>query len=344
MSRTRQNINLENATLEEVLSCQKCTPNRKSYWRLKIVEKFYRGYGTKELATIEGCSLRTMQRLVNLWNQKGIDGILDKGSAGRPRKIDRERFKDQLIPLFLHPDQCQESHWTAIKFHGYVQRENLGELHYTTLLRYLWEHNFTLLRPRPVAHKQDQEAREIFITRIKELIKDDACELWFADESGIDGDPRPRQMWAKVGSHPTVKYSGTHLRANVIAAVQPKIGEIFSLTIPYADTEVFQCFLDQFAKEKPVDPLKKIYLILDNASWHKSKALNWHHILPLYLPAYSPDLNPIEILWLAIKNTFFHNWYTKSADELNQRLCDALNHFISNPAKVASNANLSKFN
>ncbi|MCC6881209.1 MAG: transposase, partial [Verrucomicrobiales bacterium] len=40
-----------------------------------------------------------------------------------------------------------------------------------------------------------------------------------------------------------------------------------------------------------------IWLVVDNASWHHSKALDWHHIKPLHLPPYSPDFNPIERLW-----------------------------------------------
>jgi len=37
-------------------------------------------------------------------------------------------------------------------------------------------------------------------------------------------------------------------------------------------------------------------LILGNATWHKAGKLNWHHLQVKYLPPYSPDFNPIEIL------------------------------------------------
>jgi transposase len=49
---------------------------------------------------------------------------------------------------------------------------------------------------------------------------------------------------------------------------------------------------------------KTIYLVLDNASWHKTKKLNWYHIEPLYLPPYSPDFNPIERLWQHLKSNY----------------------------------------
>jgi transposase len=51
------------------------------------------------------------------------------------------------------------------------------------------------------------------------------------------------------------------------------------------------------ASEVPKKRNKKVILVLDNASWHKAKSLNWHHIEPVYLPPYSPDFNPIERFW-----------------------------------------------
>ncbi|MFO1511689.1 MAG: transposase [Verrucomicrobiota bacterium] len=42
-------------------------------------------------------------------------------------------------------------------------------------------------------------------------------------------------------------------------------------------------------------------VIVDNASWHKSSRLNWHHFEPKFLPGYSPDFNPIERLRLRLK-------------------------------------------
>ncbi|WP_408004365.1 transposase [Prosthecobacter dejongeii] len=46
-------------------------------------------------------------------------------------------------------------------------------------------------------------------------------------------------------------------------------------------------------------------LVLDNATWHKVKSLRWHHFEVLFLPPYSPDLNPIKRLWLRLKADFF---------------------------------------
>jgi transposase len=47
-------------------------------------------------------------------------------------------------------------------------------------------------------------------------------------------------------------------------------------------------------------------LIVDNATWHRRKSTNWHRWQPKYLPPYSPDLNPIERIWLTMKARWFN--------------------------------------
>jgi transposase len=44
-------------------------------------------------------------------------------------------------------------------------------------------------------------------------------------------------------------------------------------------------------------------LIMDNASWRKRKATNWHNWQPKYLPPYSPDFNPITKVTIAAFKT-----------------------------------------
>lgn len=130
-------------------------------------------------------------------------------------------------------------------------------------------------------------------------------------------------------------YDGCHLRQSVIGAVQPQTGVLEALAVPYTDTGVFQIFLDQLAKRTELTD-KRIVLVLDNASWHHAVSLHWHHIEPLYLPAYSPDLNPIERLWLVLKNRFFTNWFTRDPNKLLDRVCEALKSFIESPAQISS--------
>ena len=66
-----------------------------------------------------------------------------------------------------------------------------------------------------------------------------------------------------------------------------------------------QIFLDKFAKEVGGE---EVVIIMDGARWHKSKALIMpQNIEVIYLPPYSPELNPVERLWLYIKKAVLYN-------------------------------------
>lgn len=65
-------------------------------------------------------------------------------------------------------------------------------------------------------------------------------------------------------------------------------------------------------------------MVLDNATWHKVKSLEWGRFEPMYLPPYSPDLNPIERLWQVIKGEWFTDFIAKSEKQLIDRLDNAL--------------------
>jgi hypothetical protein len=48
------------------------------------------------------------------------------------------------------------------------------------------------------------------------LLENPTCEVFFGDEAGFEGDPRPRHKWVKRGSRPTQSYHGSHIRKNII--------------------------------------------------------------------------------------------------------------------------------
>ncbi|MGC8908706.1 MAG: transposase, partial [Desulfomonilaceae bacterium] len=104
-------------------------------------------------------------------------------------------------------------------------------------------------------------------------------------------------------------------------------GEFYALEVSHCDTEVFQIFLDHANQDIELKRPRNI-LIMDNASWHKSKSLNWGRFEPIFLPPYSPDLNPIERLWLILKAQWFSGFYAKTFDELIDRLTLGLRWLI----------------
>ena len=144
------------------------------------------------------------------------------------------------------------------------------------------------------------------------------------DTSGIEGDPRPKRRWALKGEKIRQPYMGSHIRKSAHGTACPRTGEFYGLIFSHSDTQVFQTFLDHTNSDICFERPKNI-LILDNASWHRCDKINWGRFEPVFLPAYSPDLNPMERLWLVMRSEWFSDFYAETEDQLMDRICLTLN-------------------
>jgi transposase len=312
----------ENCTLQELDVASACAPSLAGHERLLAIRMLGLGIEREKVALVFNIAPRTLTRWIEAFNDRGIDGLLDKPKSGRPRKIGLEKtalYRD----LLEHPAKADTVHWTARKFHGHL-RENLREqAGYSTVVRWLHEQDFRLKVPRPWPDRQDEALRAAFVEKVKAWLADAEVDLWYADETGVEGDPRPRRRWAPKGSHPTVTKNGDHLRMNVCGMVCPRTGNFYALEFSHSDTDSFQAFLDEASRDLAFERSRNL-LICDNASWHKHASLRWGRFEPVYLPPYSPDLNPIERLWLLIKAEWFADFVAKGMDDLLARLDSAL--------------------
>jgi transposase len=108
--------------------------------------------------------------------------------------------------------------------------------------------------------------------------------------------------------------------------------------MPTADTFCMNLYLSQLSRYIGTDV--QVILVLDQAGWHKSKALNIpSNITIVTLPAYSPELNPIELLWLYLKSHYLSNRVYPDIDALYQAATDAWNETTSKPELIRSLCN-----
>ena len=334
--------NWENATPEELRVAMEAAPNKRSYIRLAAIRALLLGHERTVVCKLYDRTDRMVRLWIELFNRGGIDALITRPKPGRPRKVKLERLRDLLLPVLADPAQAGQVHWTGVKVHGFLREQLATEFAYRTTIRWLHDLDFHLRVPRPWPERQNQEQRAQFKRQLETLAADPNVELWFGDECGVEGDPRPRRRWVQPGRPRTVPYLGDHIRQNVVGAVSPQQGSLFSLVVDGVDTDVFQFFLNEMAKAVPKKEGKRQLLIVDNASWHKSARLNWHHFEPVYLPAYSPDFNPIERLWLRLKADWFWDFIARTPRELTDRLCQALKSFIDDHPKTASICSIRK--
>jgi putative transposase len=126
-----------------------------------------------------------------------------------------------------------------------------------------------------------------------------------------------RVLTAK-GVKPVCSYQHKFENTYLYGAFSPINGESLLLELPYCNTECFQLFLNELSNQKPTE-LKVV--VLDNGAFHKSKKLIIpENILLIFLPPYSPELNPAEKIWWYIKQEFVCKSF-KDIDCLSKYLC-----------------------
>ena len=126
--------------------------------------------------------------------------------------------------------------------------------------------------------------------------------------------------------------SRTHV--TVGAAASPQDGCFDSLVLPHVNSDCMQIFMNEIACRHPDD---NIVMVLDGAGWHNSKEFQLpDNLRLLFLPPYSPELNPQEHLWDEIREKHFHNRVFDSIDTLEDHLVIALRQLEHAPDRVKS--------
>ena len=108
----------------------------------------------------------------------------------------------------------------------------------------------------------------------------------------------------------------------VYGAVEPLIGESCFVVMPYCNTESMNMFLEELSNTFPRD---KIILVCDGAAWHKSGSLRIPENIELvFIPPYTPEMNPIEQIWKEIRKRGFKNEVFQTLQKVVDRLCDTI--------------------
>jgi transposase len=105
--------------------------------------------------------------------------------------------------------------------------------------------------------------------------------------------------------------------------------------MPYANTEAMQEFLDRFAATIGED--EHVVMVLDQAGWHGSGALVVPGNITLVpLPPYSPELNPVERVWLYLKQRFLSHRLHPDYDAIVEAACTAWNRLAAQAGRIKS--------
>ena len=159
------------------------------------------------------------------------------------------------------------------------------------------------------------------IKKLRRLAQRRDVDLWFEDECHFQQHGSRCAMWIPPENvDPVVFHAPTRRQMAVFGAVCPADGRLPTMPADTFNARSFQSFGVRLLRRRRRGRLRVV--IVDNARWHHARALRpWlaahRDVLRLvFLPPYSPDLNPVERVWKLTRQLCTHNVYFEALDSL----------------------------
>ncbi|WP_201842851.1 IS630 family transposase [Microvirga zambiensis] len=129
---------------------------------------------------------------------------------------------------------------------------------------------------------------------------DARLHLWCQDEARLGQKGRTTRVWDERGVRPPGVVDRRFERLYLLAACRPGTDEAFALALPRVHADAMTVLLEHFSRQ--LAPGVHAVLVLDQAGWHDERALHVPaSITLLSLPSASPELNPVERIWLYLR-------------------------------------------
>jgi transposase len=252
------------------------------------------GLPPAQIAELLDCHPATVRRWISRFNDEGQAGLADRPRCGRPA-LGGRKLTGRIAALLARPGP-----WTLPRIRRYLARPQVSmrTLYRRVRLVAIWR------RPKPAARgdpAHDQVVAGI-VARLTGLPR--RSVVLAEDETHLNLLPHVRASWTLRAARPTIPTPGTNRQVTVFGAIEVTTGTwIYRLGRRCAAD--FIALLDQLLRAFPLAPA--IVVICDNDSIHHARKviayLDQHPRLELlYGARYSPNDNPAERIWAALKN------------------------------------------
>lgn len=281
--------------------------------------------------------------------RNGGESALKKKKRGR-RSQDMKLLQPYQCAIIvniikdLYPDQLKLPFmlWTRDAVGMLIEQKFGIKMCVRTVGNYLKRWGFTPQKPLRRAYERQDKAVKVWLEEtypgIAARAKQENAEIHWGDESGFRSTHQTGTSYSPKGKTPVIKSTGKRFKVNMISTVTNKGTLRFMLFEKSFAADVFLNFLRRLTKGSKT----KVFLILDNVPVHHAKIvkawldLNKEKIEVFFLPAYSPELNPDELLNQDVKSNAVGRKRAKNLTELKNNLASYLFGTQRNPDIVKS--------
>lgn len=269
------------------------------------------GMPAADIAALLHYDPRTVRRWIARHDGEGVAGLPDRARSGRPRK-GSPRIGDRIRALVATPKA-----WTVARVWRALGRPAIS---LRTVYRRLRE-QANWARPRLVARGDEDHKAVVADIRRQVRALPAGSVVLAQDETHLDLLARIRATWMPTGLRHRVMTPGTNIRRTLHGAVNLATGAVHHHVCVKNVSVVFCYFLDLLLTAYPDAPT--VAVICDNAAIHHSKITRrWladhPRLLLIHGARYSPQDNPVERIWAALKQHIANTAPATMADRVRQ--------------------------
>jgi transposase len=319
---------LSHATLEEI--------------RIRAVKQVEAGESPEAVIAALGMNPRSIYRWIALYREGGEAALRAKALKGAPPRLSGAQLQwIRKTVIGNSPLQLgfEFALWTREMVRDLIRKKYGKRFHIVSVGRLLKKLGLSPQKPLHRAFQQNPKLIQTWLDeefpKIKALAKREKAEIFFGDEAGVRSDYHAGTTWGGRGETPVVVSTGARFTINMISAISSKGALRFMTVQGGVGARVFITFLKRFL----LGAKRPLFLILDGHPSHRSKLVREFvastngKLRIFFLPSYSPQLNPDELVWNNVKNRVGRSMLTGPID-LKRRVHSQMRWLQKNPGVV----------
>jgi putative transposase len=293
--------------------------------RMHIALLASEGLSPTEIARVLFCSRTTVYAVVSRFVGESRAAFDDRLPRGPVPLVGKEA--DELVEKLLEEDSPVEhgwlrSRWSCKLLSLQLLRERLASASRETIRRALHRLGFRWRRPRPVPPEKDseeyEERKRARLEDVLSMVKE--AGSFFQDETKLETNPKVGFCWMRRGKQRPLRTAGTNRKVWISGALNFKTGRFHWVSGERKNDELFIELLDRLRSVYRCH--KRLCLATDNDSSHTSKRVEQYvedsgGRIRLYpLPSWSPESNPVELVWWSLHEAVSRNHECAGLDDL----------------------------
>ena len=314
--------------------------------RMRAVKRIQDGERPAIIARVLGVDRSTVYGWLARYRRGGWNGLKAKPLSGRPPKIDGKKLrwvydtvtkKNPLQLKFAFALWTREMVAKLIKdkFHIVLSAVSVGRL--------LAQLGISCQKPLHRAQERDEALVQQWLKKdypeIKQMAQKQGAEIYFGDAAHLRSDHHAGRTWGKKGETPIVETTGARHSMSLLSAISSRGHMRFMIK---EQGGVNASVFIEFLKRLIAGTQRVIFLVVDRGPAHiarKTRAfvesLNGSLRL-FYLPPYSPDRNPDELVWKHLKADTVGRMAIASKDAFKAKVRSSMRQLQNNPEKISS--------